>query len=248
MGSVDTRVRYNIFSRPNYAYGLYYSASLAQRLGLKRITAIEFGVAGGNGLVALQEIAEIIGPRFGVSVDVVGFDAGTGLPPPVDYRDLPHVFGQGYYRMDEAALRRRLNPATKLLLGNVRDTIPEFFSLALGPIGFIAFDFDYYSSTKQAFEIFHGDPATRLPRVHCYFDDLVSSDLACANEYVGEMLAIREFNECHARQKISKFPHLTSIRLFPSSWNELIYIFHDFDHPQYTTNIRPREEWELPLK
>ena len=247
IGSVDVRMRCNVFSRPNYAYGVYFSAWLAQRLGLKRISAIEFGVAGGNGLIALQEIADIIGPRFGITVEVVGFDAGTGLPPPVDFRDMPHFFGHGYYRMDEAALRRRLNPATKLLLGNVNETAKEFFGLGLGPIGFIAFDLDYYSSTMQAFEIFHGDPATRLPRVHCYFDDLISSELAGANEYVGEMCAIREFNDSHQRQKITKFPHLASIRPFPSAWNEQIYIFHDFDHPQYTTNIRPQVEHELPL-
>ena len=35
--------------RPNYAYCMLHAARLAQKLGLDRISALEFGVAGGNG-------------------------------------------------------------------------------------------------------------------------------------------------------------------------------------------------------
>src|SRR5882762_4141903 len=59
VGSVDLRVRYGIFSRPHYAYGVYSAASLAKRLKLRGISAIEFGVAGGRGLQALESIARI---------------------------------------------------------------------------------------------------------------------------------------------------------------------------------------------
>jgi hypothetical protein len=46
-GSVETRVRYGVFDRPHYAYGVYAAADLARRLGLNTISAIELGVAGG---------------------------------------------------------------------------------------------------------------------------------------------------------------------------------------------------------
>ena len=41
--------------RPHYTWGLLHSAYLARSLGLPRISTIEFGVAGGNGLIALEK-------------------------------------------------------------------------------------------------------------------------------------------------------------------------------------------------
>lgn len=43
--------------RPHYAENLWNSAIEAKKLGIKRIAAIEFGVAGGNGLVMLENYA-----------------------------------------------------------------------------------------------------------------------------------------------------------------------------------------------
>jgi hypothetical protein len=53
----------------------------------------------------------------------------------------------------------------------------------------------------SAFRVFSGTPATRLPRVFCYFDDIVWPERACYNEFTGEYLAIREFNEQRALQE-----------------------------------------------
>lgn len=44
-------VALNWTARPNYAYCTYHAADLARRLGIPRISVIEFGVAGGNGLL-----------------------------------------------------------------------------------------------------------------------------------------------------------------------------------------------------
>src|SRR5579872_2863973 len=68
IGSVATRVRYDVFDRPHYAYGVYSAADLAKRLGLGAIQVIEFGVAGGNGLVALEAIAAAVGAEFGIRI------------------------------------------------------------------------------------------------------------------------------------------------------------------------------------
>ena len=43
--------------RPNYTWALLHAGHLAKTLGIRRISAIEFGVAGGNGLLALENAA-----------------------------------------------------------------------------------------------------------------------------------------------------------------------------------------------
>lgn len=43
-------------TRPQYAWGVVQGVSLAQVLQVKRTSVIEFGVAGGSGLVALERL------------------------------------------------------------------------------------------------------------------------------------------------------------------------------------------------
>ena len=241
IGSVDTRIRFDVVEQPWYAYGVHSAAVLAKRLGISEISVVEFGVAAGRGLVKLERLAWAIGAEVGVSIATYGFDSGAGMPRPVDYRDLPHVWGEGFYQMDEQILRARLKKA-RLLLGDVSATVPA--ALAAGdmpPVGFVAFDLDYYSSTMAAFRIFEGKPESRLPRVQCYFDDISWPDFGCHNEYVGELLAINEFNEAHPTMKVCPIAHFRTQRQRPANWNEQIYVCHDFAHPQYTVNVAPTE-------
>jgi hypothetical protein len=65
-GQLSIRVRYGIFDRPHYAYGVYSAAVLAKQLGLDAISAVELGVAGGRGLLALERIAKIVGDDCGI--------------------------------------------------------------------------------------------------------------------------------------------------------------------------------------
>ena len=51
----EQRLRRDLFKRPDYAYGVYRAALQAQALGIARISAIEFSVPGGKGLLALEE-------------------------------------------------------------------------------------------------------------------------------------------------------------------------------------------------
>jgi hypothetical protein len=213
------------------------------------MTAIELGVAGGNGLLALERIAAEVEACFNVTIDVVGFDTGAGMPAAVDYRDLPHVWGQGFYRMEEDKLRGRLTRA-KLVLGDVGETTRNWLAerASDAPVGFVGFDLDYYSSTTRAFQIFEGDSSTHLPRVHCYFDDIVGPEFACMNDYVGELLAIEEFNAAHPTRKLCQIRNLRSSRMKYEDWYPQIYAFHDFAHPLYSTNVAPTEaSWrQLP--
>ncbi|MGA3240070.1 MAG: hypothetical protein ABSG03_27670 [Bryobacteraceae bacterium] len=247
-GSVETRVRYGIFDRAHYAYCVYAAADLAKRLGMNSISAIELGVAGGRGLLALERIAKTVGDNLGIRIHVTGFDSGQGMPPAADYRDLPYVWGQGFYRMDVARLKAELSPDTELILGPLNDTIPSW--TPKGSIGFVAFDLDYYSSTKTALRLFENDdPSTRLPRTYCYFDDLVWPEHACHSEYTGELCAIREFNLEHDYKKICPIHMFRHYRAHQQAWNDQIYVFHDFMHPLYCKNITPSSERhsQLPL-
>jgi hypothetical protein len=248
IGGLPLRIRFDAVDRPWYAFGVQSAASLAQRLGIPAISVVEFGVAGGRGLLVLERLAEQIGKSTGIRIETYGFDSGNGMPEPKDYRDMPHVWGKGDYRMDEGALRARLKSA-KLVLGDVGRTVAQTLRSDMPPVGFIAFDLDYYSSTMAAFSIFDGPSSTRLPRVHCYFDDICWPDFGCQNEFVGELLAIREFNDSHTKKKICPVAHLWTQRQIRATWNEQIYVCHDFEHPQYVTNVAPRDPGftQLPL-
>lgn len=217
---------------PHFMWGVLHAAHLAKQLGLARISVIEFGVAGGNGLVNLEQAASVVGQQLQIAIDIYGFDTGTGLPPPQDYRDLPNLYRSGGYQMDVSALRRRLTSA-RLILGPVEDTIVPFIASAPAPVAFISFDLDYYSATKQAFKLLEADQSTLLPRVHCYFDDILAYTFS---EFTGERLAIAEFNETHVLRKISPIYDLHYF-LPPSHrtswWSTSMYLVHLFDHPQY---------------
>ena len=236
-GGVDIRTDFDVWERPAYAFGIHSAARLARALGLKAISVVEFGVAGGNGLVAMERTAALMAKHFGLEINVYGFDTGSGMPAAVDYRDLPHVWARGFYQMDEAKLRGRLTHA-RLVLGNVVETVPRFLEQLDGaPLGFISFDLDYYTSTKQALRIFDRDSSTRLPRALCYFDDIIHPQRGYVNPYVGELLAINEYNSEQETKKIARIEHLAWMRQRPAIWNEQMYVHHDFAHPLYTQLI-----------
>ena len=116
-------------------------------------------------------------------------------------------------------------------------------------IGFVAFDLDYYSSTKAAFTVFEGPETSHLPRVYCYFDDVVSNALGCMNEYVGELLAIREYNEGHPDRKVCRINGLRVHRPRWEIWQEQMFAFHNFSHSQYSVLVIPKGhgDTQLPL-
>jgi len=250
VGPVDLRVRFGVFPRPHYAYGVYSAADLAKRLGATAISVIEFGVAGGNGLLALESIAACVSEYIGIRISVTGFDCGAGMPEALDYRDLPYVWEKGFYGMDQEKLRARLSPGTELVIGNVADTVKLWLDREPPPIGFVAFDLDYYSSTKMALRAFETpNPELRLPRVYCYFDDVIWPEHACHNEYIGELCAILEFNQTHEALKLCPVHMLRDMRILHENWAEQIYVLHDFRHPLYCRNITPRDEQhtQVPL-
>jgi hypothetical protein len=244
---ISTRLEWDAIQRPHYAYGVLEAAKQAKALGSDGITAIEFGVAGGAGLICMEEHAAAVAEEIGLRIDVVGFDLQTGLPAPKDYRDMPFVWQANNFEMDEERLRKRLQSA-KLILGDVKETIETFLSIDCRfPIGFIAFDLDYYSSTLDALRIFDANHTKLLPRIFSYFDDIIGNDTMICCEYTGELLAISEFNRDHTNMKIAPINGLRHKRKVQAPWNDMMYVCHQFAHPSYNTHIFARELLQLPL-
>ena len=249
IGSYQLRCVLDLYPRPDYVYGVQQAAILAQRLGVSRISVIEFGVAGGRGLVELDRIAKLATKSTGVGIDVYGFDRGEGLPKPIDYRDLPYVWRQGDFTMNVGALKARA-PTAELVLGDIEDTVPSFLAERNpAPIGFVSVDVDFYSSAAASLELFKGDHEYFLPRVFCYFDDTIGDDDQVShNDFVGELCAISEFNNSETQMKLSRINGLSHKRAVSAAWNDVFYVLHRFDHPQYGTYVgRADAQTQLPL-
>lgn len=248
LGPFGLRVYFDATPRPYYAYCMFQAALMAKQLGYQKLSAIEFGVAGGNGLLAMEEIAGDIEKEVDVEFEIFGFDTGEGMPAPVDYRDLPCLWRERFFAMDVARLKARLQRSA-LILGNVSDTVKEFYDkYHPAPVGFVSFDLDYYSSTVAALGIFDAEPRTRLPRCFCYFDDLIGEDHDILCEHVGELLAINEFNARNDKMKLSPIYGLGNKRWLRSHWTESVFVLHDFLHKDYNTYILKDQVRQLALK
>jgi hypothetical protein len=245
--SFETRLKWDAVERPGYAYGVYQAARQARALGLSGISVIEMGVAGGQGLLALENNARAIEVLLGVKIDVFGFDLVSGLPEPSDYRDMPYVWRSGYFAMNGHALRDRLR-AAEIVEGDVAETVPRFLTRpALLPVGFVAFDLDYYSSTAAALALLSAGEPLLLPRVFCHFDDVVGDDWELHSEYTGELLAIAEFNASHSDRKVAPINGLPYKRAVAAEWHAKQYVLHCFSHPLYQRHIG-RSDWQAPIR
>jgi hypothetical protein len=226
----STRALWDISARPPYLVGVLHAARRALREHVGEISVIEFGVAGGEGLLALEREAEAVEKQYGVSIKVYGFDNGpAGLPAFIgDHRDHPDKWKPGDFPMDEALLRSRLTARTTLVLGNVEETVPRFFDdPSVAPVGFIAFDLDLYSSTANALRVLSMPGARTLDHVALYFDD---TEHSISHRAAGELLAIDEFNQTHAHATIDRWRGIKNERPFPeASFLQKMYMAHNLE-------------------
>jgi hypothetical protein len=243
--SIRTKAAWDAAARPNYLTGLLYAVSQAEEEGARELSVIEFGVAGGAGLVTLQEYAGAVEKATGTRIRVWGVDTGEGLSQLCgDYRDHPDRYARGEYSMDEKLLSQRLNHRTKLILGDVDQTVQTFVrDGSYPPIGFIAIDLDLYSSTRSALQILALPGKRLLRRIPIYFDDVDSS---VHHDWAGELMAIKEFNDDSDVVKIDQWRGLEIGRPFPDSgWLKRMYMAHDL---AAISSVMPRRSArELPL-
>ncbi|MBV8739929.1 MAG: hypothetical protein JO007_22285 [Alphaproteobacteria bacterium] len=223
------RARWGVDPYPAYLYGMLEGALLAKRQGISGITAVEFGVASGGGLLAMEQYARRIEQFTGIVIKVVGFDTGSGLPAFIgDYRDHPDHWQTGAYPLADD-LRGRIDPAsTRLVIGDVRQTVPAFLKESdFLPLGFVSFDLDLYSSTRDALQIFDSRERKMLRQTPIYFDDI---DFISNHRWAGELLAIEEFNRSCDFVKIDHWYNLKSDKPFPEAyyWEKLM-VAHDLE-------------------
>lgn len=239
--SYEDRLTVGAIDRPHYGYCVFQAAKLASLLNYREISVIEFGCGGGNGLIDAEMHINEAMKLFDVNIELYGFDGGSGLPAPRDYRDMPHYFRPGLYEMDLTSLKRKLKRA-KLVIGEVGETCATFVQkYNPAPIACIFHDLDYYSSTHDALTLFDEDSSRFLPRVFMYFDDIIGDDIWLCNDFAGERLAIDEFNQTHANKKICKDYFLPN-RYPYSWWADLVYVYHDFMHPRYNDFVADSEQ------
>ncbi len=234
LGGFRVRERFNVTDRPWYAYGLLSAADQAAKLGYSEMTAVEFGVANGRGLRVMEKLATEVTNLTGVTIHLVGFDTGDGMPIITDYRDHPEKYRNGDFPMlDQKALRRDVKNV-ELVIGNIEETVPTYLSRLNRdrPLGFFAMDVDIYSSSKAGLGLFETEPENYLPFVYAYFDD--SSSRSHFNRFCGELLSIDEFNDEHKMRKIDidRGAWNAHREIGPQLWYERMYILHVFDHPK----------------
>lgn len=223
--------------RMHYARCMWYAAEEASKMGYDSISVIEFGVAGGNGLVNCEFHAKELSRIFDINIEVYGFDSAEGLPiKNFGYKDIIHFWQGSSYHMDRKLLEERLQFA-KLIIGDINITTTTFIeNYSPAPIGCIFVDVDYYSSTVPIMKLLaREDHENFLPRIYMYFDDVSPYYL-----FSGETLAIKEFNKKNENIKIS--PETTTY----DSCEMKIKVCHRFKHEKY--NLPLQDIDELPLR
>ena len=98
-------------TRPQYALGIFEAAILAKQIGYEKISIIEFGCAGGSGLVDIEYYANKISKLTNINFDIYGFDTGEGLPKTNDYRDILYLNRPNQFLMDVDRLESHLTSA-----------------------------------------------------------------------------------------------------------------------------------------
>lgn len=225
-----------MLDRPWYGYNIYQAANLARKLSIHRISIIEFGVAAGGGLLNIEKHVKRVSSFTGVEFEVYGFDTSCGLPELLDYRDIKSSWEPGLFKMDFDALQKKLTLA-KLVIGRIEDTLESFFETRNpAPIGSVMFDLDLYSSTSAALNVFKAPSQYFLPRVRCYFDDILGNETSLSNQFLGEALAIKEFNQINEGIKITPIVHLLA-KSFPYKWYHKCYAAHLFHHSLYEKRL-----------
>jgi hypothetical protein len=231
LGSWEQCALFDALPYSQYATGLQVACRYAADFAEKEITAIEFGVAGGNGLVALAGHAQQIKRKTGVEVNVVGFDSGVGLPAVVDWRDAPWVYSPGDYPGDLAALEKCLAGRATLVLGDIRDTFSRWLCVEHKPVGFIAIDVDYYSSTVAILDALAScDAYALLPIASVYLDDILCFGVP---RCTGELAAVAEFNRNNPTRQFDRADWVSEFRPYREAlWLKRLFDLYCFDHPK----------------
>lgn len=219
--------------RPHYETILLESVLEAKKIGYKQVSILELGVAGGNGIISLENYKKKIEKLTNVKINIFGFDYGEGLPNTNNKFDLPFFWSSGEYKINKEILSKKIN--SEVFFGDIKDTFKRFIKSNPAPISTIFFDLDYYTSTINFLNQIPENKNFFCPRVYCYFDD-VFSNYHYINEHNGELMAIKEFNNNNKDIKIGKSLANSSDFRFPVG-NDKLFMLHNFTHRDYFKNL-----------
>jgi hypothetical protein len=230
--------------KPHYESILYESCLEAKKLGINKVSVLELGVAGGNGIIALEKYKKKIEKVLDIQIDVYGFDTGVGLPKTEDVNeDLPFFWRTDLYKMDKDALAKKIN--SKIFYGDVKDTVDDFVKTKPNQISCIFLDLDLYTSTINFLNQIPKIDQYLLPRVLCYFDDVYVPENYISH-FNGVFKAIDEFNEKFKQYKLgTSVDHHKSFK-FPLSKTS-VYTLHSLDHDLYKKFISSDIESDLSV-
>lgn len=230
---VASKIRGGSLGWGRFAYdmGLLHAVWQAGLLKLTNITAVELGVASGDGLLSMCQAAQWYSENFDLEIKITGFDTGQGLPLPMGYRDHPETWNFQQFAGDPEELRTKLPDFAELIVGDVKDTIPSYAKNfdSQSTLAFVSVDLDFYSSTVSSFPLFEMAPEKYLPAMPVHIDDM-NIDIIY-NPWAGESLAINEFNQTHPLRKFQEKNAIWRIENF--------HAFHVLDHPYRTGEKTP---------
>jgi hypothetical protein len=235
-------IKYKTF-RPHYETIMYESCIEAKKLGYNEVSILELGVAGGNGIIALEKYKNKIEKFLNIKITIYGFDSGEGMPQTKLYQDLKYIWKPGFFKVNRKLLEEKIK--SKIFYGNIENTVDQFLDFSPKNISAIFFDLDYYSSTKIFLDQLKKLDRHLCPRVYCYFDDVFDVNLSIC-KYNGELLAIEEFNKENSNTKIAISLDNIKHFKFPLAKN-MIHIMHNFNHPDYNKFIGLNNENSLSL-
>jgi hypothetical protein len=236
-------LKYKTF-RPHYETILYESCLQAKKLGYSEVSILELGVAGGNGIISLENYKKKIEKILKIKITIYGFDSEQGLPEPESYKDLGFFWKKGLFQVDKNLLEKKID--SQIIYGDIRNTVDEFVTLSPKNISAIFFDLDYYSSTKNFLKQIKKLQYFLCPRVYCYFDDVFDINYGIC-EFNGELLAIKEFNEENNEIKIANTLDSINDFKFPLAKN-MLWVMHNFSHQDYNKFIGPNNINSLSLR
>jgi hypothetical protein len=234
---IIAKENWGVLDRPSYGYGILRAAQLAKFFGYQQTTICEFGVAHGDGLLSMVDLAEKITAVTGIKFRIVGFDTGVGLPVFTGHKEHPEVWSQGDFTLvDTGLLKQKLNGQAELVIGDIKDTVGDFLKTVSkdSPIGFISVDVDLYSAACSSLLSLTGPAEAYLPAVSTYFDDV---GFYFCNRWCGELAAIDEFNTSHEFRKIDidrTLPGKRPVKF--ARWYPQMYVSHILDHPKRQTS------------
>tara|TARA_Y100000590_G_C15604892_1_gene971602 strand:- start:101 stop:928 length:828 start_codon:yes stop_codon:yes gene_type:complete len=235
--------KYKTF-RPYYETILLEGAIEAKKIGYKTVSVLELGVAGGNGIIALEKYKEKIEKLINIKINVYGFDSGEGLPDVSNKFDLPYLWEKGIYKINREKLEKKIN--SKIFYGDIKDTVDDFIKINPENIIAIFSDLDLYTSTKNFLNQISKLKKHLCPRTYCYFDGIFHVN-HWINVHNAELLAIQEFNNENNDCKIGKSLSNSSDFKFPIG-RENLFMLHNFTHKDYYLNIGSDQNFSLDIK